>query len=350
LIIADDITEGNRHNNNLCDWIRFSDLSFSDLGNFRLSSIPIILCKREIRAEYQTNNHYNNVLPFIDDDKDLRIVDYSKKAVKSWREEILNDLETLKLDLNQLKIFGSQFMHLSPAYNKIARNYSHYFGVTKIVSENFIKTPNSLNYDWLSHDHLIKVERSYEGYNRIIKKLFKYNGKKIERQVLHAFYKKNKHFLLRDTYEKFLYEKRFYLSSTSHFHIPDFILTSPFPGLIRTSISEIKRHNIEFEYLPKQHKNFTNYFQNSLNQASNYQDDFENEKNQKYLEEEVGDNKFQMDLIIGLDDKLTELILRKVQKHYSSINVTTHTQLLKNNEDYYNRLKELNIASSIFLS
>ena len=53
------------------------------------------------------------------------------------------------------------------------------------------------------------------------------------------------------------------------------------------------------------------------------------------------EKKFQMDLIIGLDERRTEFIQRKLSRHYSTINVLTHDELIAMVEDYYKRLRYL---------
>lgn len=50
-----------------------------------------------------------------------------------------------------------------------------------------------------------------------------------------------------------------------------------------------------------------------------------------------------MDLIIGLDDKLTELVKRRLTKHFATINVITHDNLKSQVEEYYYRLKSTSI-------
>ncbi|MBI3234355.1 MAG: hypothetical protein HYZ42_09995, partial [Bacteroidetes bacterium] len=254
-----------------------------------------------------------------------------RKVVKEWREEILCDLAALRIELNNAKATNKTFGFSLSDYKMVARNYEFYFSITKIVSKEFIKSPKIFDYDWFSGEKLIAIETSLEQYNKIIRNLFKYNGKAFERQVLHKFYNKYPFFLKKDIYKNQIYDKRFYISSTSKFHIPDFILESPFPDHTYTSISEIKKHNIYFEFKPNQHKNFTNYTQNALNQASNYEDDFRNAG--------LFNGKIQMDLIIGLDDRFTEFVKRKVQKHFSTTNIVTHNKLISQVEEYYDRLK-----------
>ncbi len=346
LIIVDDDITYNRFHKNLCDWIRSIEVGSYSKGNFRISSIPIMLLKendvKENTFETGFNNKYNVVLSLKKNGYDGKIKYYGQKVVKEFREDILTDLDTLNIKVDNVR--ENSKLNLGWDYNKFTNNSLYYLSRTKVLSQEFIKSPKHLDYPWLSNQNLIEIEQSLDQYEKIIKRL-KFNGRAFERRVLHAFYNKFKHFLLRDTYEKLIYDKRFVISSTSHYHIPDFILTSPFPEFLKTSISEIKRHNIFFQYLPKQHKNFTSYFQNALNQSSNYEDDFNNLKWKSYLTENIGNpiDKFQIDLIIGLDERINEFILNKMKKHYSTINLVTHNSLKQKTEEFYYRSKATTI-------
>jgi len=336
LIIVDDLVTNNRFQLNLSEWLRKIHQSFSG-SNFRLSSIPVILCKEGISENEIGNEFYNSLLPFSSDERDLRILSTSMQLVKKWREHIFEDLNTLRIEPKLLETLDHNYKNLFTNYNKISNEADYYFSATKVVSRDFIHSPKALDYDWISKKKIIEIENGLETYERIIKNIIKHNGKAYERQVLHRFYNENKFFLTRDTYDNQMYEQRYYVSTTSHYHIPDYVLPSIFPGYTTTSISEIKRHNVYFEFSPKRHQNFTKYSINALSQASNYQDDFEAAN--------LFNDKFEMDLIIGLDDKLTEFIKRKLSKHFSTINITTHNKLISMVEDYFKRLKLLGVIT-----
>src|ERR1700753_874894 len=83
LIIADDFIHGNRYQSNLCEWIRKNDEAFSG-NNFRLSSIPIILCKAGISQTDAENSLYDSILPFSEDERDFRITTTSENIVRNW--------------------------------------------------------------------------------------------------------------------------------------------------------------------------------------------------------------------------------------------------------------------------
>jgi hypothetical protein len=337
LVIADDVIAANKYQSNLCEWLRGIDDAFSG-GNFRLSSIPMILCKRDIIQSENSaslyNATYNATLPFSEDDRDLRIILKSRQLVKAWRKEVLNDLSTLDIDPKVLEAFGSNFKSVFTHYSRFSKDFEYYFSRTKIISKDFIRSPKTLDYAWMSENKIIEIERSLDQYVKIIKDLERRNKKAFERPVLHRFYNQYKFFLARDIFDEPIYEKRYYVSTTtSAYHIPDFTLPAAFPGFTATSISEIKRHDIFFEYDPKHHQYFTPYTLKALMQASSYQDDFEAAG--------LFANKFQMDLVIGLDERCTEFIRRKLSKHFSTINVTTHNELIAMVEDYYKRLRSL---------
>jgi len=332
LVIADDIITGNKYQSNLCEWLRGIDDAFSGC-NFRLSSIPIILCKRDIIQSEDDTSLYNATLPFSEDDRDLRIISKSKRLVGAWRKEILNDLSILEIDPKVLEAFGNNFRSVFTHYSRFSKDVEYYFSRTKIVSKDFIKSPKALDYAWMSENKILEIEKSLDQYLKIIRDLERRNKKAFERPVLHKFYNQHKFFLARDIFGEQIYEKRYYVSSTSAYHVPDFTLPAAFPGFTATSISEIKRHDIFFEYDPKRHQYFTPYSLKALMQASSYQDDFEAAG--------LFANNFQMDLIIGLDDRRTEFIRRKLSKHFSTINVTTHNELIAMVEDYYKRLRSL---------
>jgi len=345
LIILNDNLDEN-HPANFCSWLKSIDESYSD-SNFRVSSIPIILFKKDIGEQEYLESKYDKVLPVNENEYDDRLILYCKEVTKKWRDSIFEDLETLKIDLEQLKFYGSDFNLINSNYKSISDNLDYYYSITTIMSNEFIQNPKMLNYDWFSLKTREKIEKSLYEYESIIKMTKKFNNRYFEQQVLHKFYNNYPHFLCRDTYENQLHEQRFYISTTSHFHRPDFILTSPFPGYTPTSISEIKRHNIYFQYKPHIHHNFTDYFQNALNQASNYEDDFTSGKNYEYLIDKFGYNfvessnnliNCKIDLIIGLDDRMADFTIKKLSKHFPSINITTHDLLLQQVEDYLQRL------------
>jgi len=332
LIIVDDIIANNKYQSNLCEWLRGIDESFSG-SNFRLSSIPIILCKKDIVQSENTSSLYNATLPFSEDEKDLRIVSTSRRLVRAWRKEILDDLSILEINPKTLEAFGNNFKSTFTHYSRFSKDVEYYFSRTKIVSKDFIKSPQAFDYAWMSENKILEIEKSLHQYVKIIRDLERRNKKAFERPVLHKFYNQHKFFLARDVFGEQIYERRYYVSKTSAYHIPDFTLPAAFPGYSAASISEIKRHDIFFEYDPKHHQYFTPYSLKALMQASSYQVDFEAAG--------LFENKFQMDLIIGLDERRTEFIRGKLAKHFATINVTTHDELIAMVEDYYKRLRSL---------
>lgn len=342
LVVVDDVTDGSKYEKNLCEWIRSHDGFYSD-NNFRISSIPVILYKKEGSLGYG-NTIYDDVVPFAEYITDNRLITASKKVVKNWREKILADLDVLSIRLEDLNSdYGSNKLPYSNY--SIIKNYDLFYTRTSVFSTQFIKKPKRLNYEWLEKGFLIKILQSHEEYNKIITGQKKYYGKTYERKVLQEFYNNNPHFLKRDIYENQQYSKYYHISSTSAFHIPDYVLTSPFPEYIATSISEIKRDDKLLEYNPKRHEPFTRYFKNSLMQQSNYEDDFLKPQNQDLITQKIGyqTNNFQFDLIIGLESTLTDHLRLKVNKHFSSINIITHDKLLQLVEHYYIREEGLNI-------
>ncbi|MFA7378842.1 MAG: hypothetical protein WC150_00155 [Bacteroidia bacterium] len=334
LIIVDDTIDLNRHQNNLCDWIRSCNGSFSDF-NFRLSSIPVILFKEGIERHYNSSSLYSATLPLTDNANDDRLFKYSNQLVKDWRGAILNDIShSLGIDINKLRLHDRSFVSIVSDYKSTSANSSYYLTKTKVVSKEFIQSPKFPKYDWFQSSRIGQAEQALEKYSKIISGRVRYFGRAYERQVQHAFYNQFPFVLTRDTYSRKTYERRVYVNR-DHFtyHIPDYVLSASFPGYTNTSITEIKRHNITFEGNPRRHENFSFYTGKALHQVSNYEDSFQN----------IYGEKLQVDLIIGLENNLTDYFLRQIEKHYKTINLVTHDQMIASVEEYYNRLLRLSV-------
>jgi hypothetical protein len=67
--------------------------------------------------------------------------------------------------------------------------------------------------------------------------------------------------------------------------------------------------------------------------------------NLEYLNNKIGRpvKNFQVDLIVGIDEKMDEFVYKKINKHYPTLNIITHDQLTYKNEDFYRRSESVSI-------
>jgi hypothetical protein len=347
-IIVDDNTEYNSFQDNLCEYIRDSKDCFSNF-DFRLSSIPVILYKKDIGYSDRINTLYDAVIPFSEEDDDLRIIQTCKRIVKNWREKILSDLDTVGLKMKDLKTYDKTFLFEFPNYALKTKDPDTYFIRTEVLSKEFIQAPKYLNYDWLIPNKKKIILQSLEQYDKVIHDRHGYKGKYFEVQILHPLYQKFPNLLCSDVFEKQVYSVRYYIKSIkpTGWHIPDFVLLSPF----LTSVTEIKNHNIKFEGNPIRNDNFSIYTQHALDQVSNYEDDFLEKATPIYFQDRTGYNKcsdnIQVNLVIGLNENLTDFAKRKIKKHHGTIKYDTHDSKLLESEKHLKRLSDISIFKSL---
>src|SRR5690606_38951595 len=119
-------------------------------NNFRISSIPLILYSNNETREIIKIDGFNAVIKKNNVGDHTYFIKQIEYQIKNWRKNLLEDLEILQIldmDLNNFHLTS----HYKTFYkNNIANNSLNYFALkTKIVSEEFIKLPTSLYYDWI---------------------------------------------------------------------------------------------------------------------------------------------------------------------------------------------------------
>ena len=194
LIVADDMIDNNKFQSNFCDWIRNIDESFSAC-NFRLSSIPVILCKANIGQFEIDNSRYNATTAFSEDDKDIRIISICRRLVKAWRKAVIDDLSVLEISPKTLEAFGANYKDTFPYYTKFSKDADYYFTRTKIVSNDFLlKIRKSLTIRGYQKTRYYKLNVQLHDYVKVIRNLETRVEKNFERQILHTFYNQNNFF------------------------------------------------------------------------------------------------------------------------------------------------------------
>lgn len=317
--------------------------------NFRICSIPIILYSKHESKSSDYSLQFDSIIQKNESGYHNYFISEFERLIKTWRKNLLEDIDQLGLNINNLSNFHESSYYKKHYKSNVANNSDTYFFLkTKILSNEFIKYPVPLTYDWILLNKE-SIEQVIEKFNQTYRSHIKYDRKNNERTILHNFFNKNKIILLRDVYIDLEYEKNLYDVGAKSSEECDFILKTEFPEFQKTTFFEVKKEDVTF-YVKKHTKRpqFSSDFTSHLEQVWAYKEFSQNPVNLPEIENKLGyaTQNFNYILLAGkLDEKLEmkNKFEKDLDRKYNQINVITYEELEEINIDYYDKFTRLNI-------
>lgn len=347
------ITNNSREDNN--DTLKANELqyfknclqtSFSK-GNFRISSIPIIQYSNYESKSDLINSGFDAIIKKNEYGDHKFFIHECERLVIGWRGLLFSDLEVLEIKLEQLThLINSDYFN-KYYFQRISKNSENYFAnKTKVVSNEFIKAPTPLNYDWIVLNGK-DIEASILKYVDTYKHHVKYDRKNGERAILHEFFKQHRTILLRDTYVDLEYELNLNEIKANTSEECDFILKTEYPDFLKTTFFEVKKEDVTF-YVKKNTKRpqFSSDFLSNLQQVWGYKEYAENPLHQIELKKKLKyeTNNFDYVLLAGRIEEKKEMEYvfdKQVQRMFEDIKVITYEELENVNINYLEKFTRL---------
>jgi len=322
--------------------------SFSK-GNFRISSIPIILYSKNETKSLQFQNNFNSIIKKNEYGEHGYFVRECERVIKEWRKLLYSDMETLGVKVEQLPDFVNSDYFKKYYFRNVSSNSDLYFAhKTKSVSTEFIKLPKLLNYDWVVLNNQ-EIEKAILRYIETYKNHVNYNRKNGERAILHEFFNRNRTILLRDTYSDMEYELNLNELKANNSEECDFILKTEYPDFLNTTFFEVKKEDVTF-YVKKKTKRpqISSEFLSHLQQVWGYKQYTENPHHKVELNSKLKypTNNFDFVLLAGrLEEKeeMKDVFESHVNRMFEGIKVITYEELEEVNINYLDRFNRLTI-------
>ncbi len=351
LIITNDSKEKSSNSlksNELCFFKNNMPTSFSK-GNFRISSIPIILYSKNETKSIQFQTKFNSIVQKNEYGEHGYFVKECERIIKDWRKLLYSDLESLEVKFEQLPDFVNSEYFKKFYFRMVSNNSDHYFAnKTNSVSREFIKIPRPLNYDWVVLSNQ-KIEQAILDYIDTYKNHVKYDRKYGERAILHKFFRQNRIILLRDTYSDMEYELNLNELKANNSEECDFILKTEYPDFLNTTFFEVKKEEVTF-YVKKNTKRpqISSEFLSHLQQVWGYKQYTENPLHKVELNSKLNyptDN-FDFVLLAGrLEEKeeMKDIFESQLNRMFEGVRVITYEELEEVNTNYLDKFNRLTV-------
>lgn len=345
LIITADKLINNDFDLHLVDWIRSSSLDYSE-KNFKVNALPIILYDKEIRSSDYYQHGFDAMVERNSNDNHQHFLSVIQSVVKNFRSKILDDLELLRIELEDLQT--GQFTGLDLYYLlKIKSDPRQWASRTKILSQDFIKNPRGLGHDWLENNKT-QMEQDIDRYQGILKNLLRYNRVDSEKKVLHHLYNEAQWILQQDLYKKPIYEPAL-MKNRSQYEEPDYLLPSAFPGIIPTNITEVKPHLFRVLHERERKPGFRQQYDDSLIQVSDYERLTRTKKGRKQIDElveyETSTLSFTLLASNGCEMEKNQKRVEELRRdHYPKVKLESHDDKLQQAIAFYERLGSGRVA------
>ena len=269
-----------------------------------------------------------------------------ERVIKDWRKLLYSDLETLEIKLDQIPQFVNSDYFKKYYFKKFSINADHYFtNKTKIVSQEFIKLPSPLNYDWVVLNNK-EIETAILKYIDTYKNHVKYDRQNNERTILHDFFNQHRIILLRDTYSDMEYELNLNELKARNSEECDFILKTEYPEFLNTTFFEVKKEDVTF-YVKKDTKRpqISAPFFSHLQQIYGYKEYTENPNHKVELDTKLYPTQnFDFVLLAGrLEEKeeMKNLFEPHVNRMFEGVKVITYEELEEVNTNYLDKFNRL---------
>jgi hypothetical protein len=348
LIITSDSKEGSQNvlkAHELCFFKNNLTTSFSK-SNFRICSIPTILYSQNETKSSDFQSSFDAIVQKNEYGEHKYFMTECERAIRDWRKLLYSDLETLEVKLEQLPQFVNSDYFKKYYFKKVSTNADHYFAnKTKIVSQEFIKLPSPLHYDWVVLSNK-EIERAILKYIDTYKNHVKYDRHHNERTILHDFFNKHRTILLRDTYSDMEYELNLNELKANNSEECDFILKTEYPDFLNTTFFEVKKEDVTF-YVKKNTKRpqISSEFFSHLSQIYGYKEYTENPNHRVELDTKLYPTQnFDFVLLAGrLEEKeeMKNLFEPHVNRMFDGIKVITYEELEEVNTNYLDKFNRL---------
>jgi len=316
-------------------------------GNLRIAAIPLVLYSTAERSALHTFG-FDAIVQKNKEGDHRQFVRECERLIRNARRTVLDDLDNLRLKVEDLSLFPYSLK--AKEYFKLVRpRADHYFtNLTKAVSQEFIKCPTFLNYDWL-HLTQEEMERPYDEFVKKFRRQIKYGGRINERTVWHALLRKYERLIKRDVYDRYSYELNLSEGMGRESQECDFILKTDFEGLLNTTFLEVKREDKRY-YTKRKGKRpqYTRKFQADLNQAWDYYKYTINPTYQRELAEKIyATRKFNFVLLAGRreeKEEMQEVFDTDLNDHYPGIQVQSFEDFAEVYENYMAKVNRLALS------
>ena len=304
--------------------------------DFKLNSIPMILVDENSRIiqEHYEERLFNKILTEYQIKNGL-IYDIIRKVIKDWRELIHSDFELLKIDQNP---FLGNFNFDNNLFSMV--------GGTKVISKHFLRKESKIKYLWAQRNFNIIENRIIE-FGKLLKDSFR--TKKRNEKEFHTFFNENKHLLLREAYEYFIYEAKFYYNDSKKHIEPDYIMKPKIPYYSDFEVLEVKLPNEKLVKKNLFHQNLRSKFFEYIGQVKDYEEYFQETDNLDQIIKNLksGPHKFSYNLLIGRSKEKEEYsdILSKRLKQFNSdyIRIISYDDLIMMQERMLENLKKMKV-------
>lgn len=318
-------------------------------GNFRINSIPLILYSQTDTRESIGIDGFQAVIKKNTEGQHDYFISKFEQLIRDWRKALITDLESLEILNKDINNFHESIFYKTHYKSIISKNVETYFLLkTNIVSQEFIKLPTPLFYDWLILGRN-EIEKSILEFNKTYNNHIKYDKKNNERTILHEFFNENKMILLRDAFIDIEYEKNLYDLNEKTSEECDYILKTEFPDFLKTTFFEVKKEDVTF-YVKKKTKRpqISSNYLSHLEQVWRYKEYSENENNIDELESKLGYKTRNYDhiLLAGRKEEKYEMegkFNSDLVRMFNGIEVVTYEEIEELNIDYYEKFNRLKI-------
>ncbi len=334
--------------NELCYFKNNLTSSFSK-GNFRISSIPIILYSKNDTKSHEYSGDFYSIVQKNSSGNHNYFTSECEGAIKNTRKLIYDDLDTLELKVHRLINFKDTNYFKNHYYKKVSKNADYYFAYqTKILSLEFIRLPAQLLYDWINLSANY-IEKAIGLFEKMYRSHIKYDRNNGERGVLHDFFRRYKIILLRDSYSDLEYELNLKEFQSMNSQECDFILKQEYPNHHPTTFFEVKKEDVKF-YVKKNTKRPqpSAGFLSHLIQTDDYKKYTEDPRHQEELDFKLGyhTQNFDFELLAGrLEEKeeMKHFFQSQLLRMFKDIKVTTYEELNDVNINYSDKFNRLTV-------
>ncbi len=320
---------------NFRDWIRFNYNRTYSKRDFNLNKVPIALI-----VESSQNKKMFREYDITIDDLGVEKLNLFRKdfsmTIRSWRKQVLEELDGLGIDFNSGNINYSLFFTDKKRRHK----------PTYILSENFKIFPRKLNYYWLEFNKH-EIEESIDRFIKMLKRARRL-GIKGEEKTYHKFFNENKLFLLRDAYSRFWYEPKL-MKNSGKYEEPDYTLKPNMSYKTDLSVLEVKLPNEAFMTRKKYHKSPRSRLIQHIIQVNDYKDYLESDEYLTEINRVFGyiPRQINYNLLVGRADAkeehLFELNKTMRQLGQGELNLMTYDELMEYQVKFLNRMELLEI-------
>jgi len=317
-------------------------------SNFRICSIPIILYSQSETKSTEFHSDFNSIVQKNDFGSHGYFMSECERTIRDWRKLLYSDLESLEIKIEQLPQFVNSDYFKKYYFRNISSNADYYFTYrTKILSNEFIKLPSPLNYDWIILSNK-EIEIAILKYVDTYKKHVKYDRHNNERTILHQFFNNHRTILLRDTYSDMEYELNLSELKAKTSEECDFILKTEYPDFLKTTFFEVKKEDVTF-YVKKNTKRprISAPFFSHLQQIYGYKEYKRNPNHKVEIETKLYPTQnFDFVLLAGrLEEKeeMKDLFEPQVNRMFEGVKVITYEELEEVNTNYLDKFNRLMI-------